>query len=135
MKNLMFGRLPKKADPQGRNLVMHNYMEDVPNPPLEINNLNRVYSKLGISEPTVLFPMLGNDQAGNCTFAGYGHYKTLVNGLVGVKSIPTEKETLNAYFKFTHGQDSGCNELDVMKRGKKCGGILGEKIILYVSVD
>ena len=135
MGNLMFGRLPRREDPQGRNLMMSHYVKDVPDPPLEINNLARVYSKLGINDPTVLFPMLGNDTAGDCTFAGYGHFKTLANGLVGVKSIPTEEETLNAYFKFTHGQDTGCNELDVMRRAKKCGGILGEKIPFYIDVD
>ena len=134
MSNLKFGRLAKRDDPKGRNLMMSHYVRDVPDPPLEINNLNRVYSKLGISDPKTLFPMLGNDQYGDCTFAGWGHFKTLANGLVGVKSIPDEKDTVNAYLKFTHGQDTGCNELDVMKKGKKCG-ILGEKVPFYIDVD
>lgn len=134
MGQLMYGRNPKKEDPQGRNLMMSNYVSAVPDPPKEVNNLQRVYSKLYINDPTVLFPMLGNDQAGDCTFAGWGHFKTIANGLVGRKSIPTEKDTLNAYYKFTHGQDSGCNELDIMRKGKKCG-ILGEKVPFYVSVN
>jgi hypothetical protein len=113
---------------------MATYVSNVPNPPTEINNLYRVYSKLGISDPTVLFPMLGNDSNGDCTFAGWGHFKTLINGLNGIKTIPTTEEILKAYYKFTHGQDSGCTELDIMKKGKRCG-LLGEKIVYYVSID
>jgi len=134
MRNLMFGRNPKREDPKGRSLMMANYVTNVPDPPLVVDNLDRVYRKLGINDTTLLFPMLGNDQVGNCTLAGWGHFKTLANGLVGRKVIPTTQETLNAYYKFTHGRDTGCNELDIMRKGKKCG-ILGEKIPLYVSVN
>ena len=134
MSNLKFGRLPRRDDSQGRNLTMANYVTAVPDPPLAVNNLNRVYAKLGVSDPTVLFPMLGNDAAGDCTFAGWGHFKTLANGLVGRQAIPTTQETLKAYYKFTHGQDTGCNELDIMRKGKRCG-LLGERVPFYVSVD
>jgi hypothetical protein len=134
MSNLMFGRLPRREDPQGRTLLMSNYVKAVADPPLEVDNLNRVYTKLGINDPTVLFPMLGNNNAGDCTIAGFGHFKSLILGLSGTKYIPTDQEILDFYFAMTGGQDTGCNELDVLKKCHK-KGCLGDKLPYYVALN
>ena len=114
--------------------MMSNYIKKVPDPPSAVDNLARVYSKLGINDPTVLFPMDGNDQYGDCTIAALAHYITLANGLIGINKIPLEKDVTTLYFKLTHGQDSGMNELEVMKIWHK-KGCFGEKTPFYVSVD
>jgi hypothetical protein len=136
MEQVMYktGRNPIKLDRYGRTILMKDFMAEVPDPPTTVANSKRVYSALGISDPTVLFPMLGNDKVGDCTFAAVGHLETMYNGLLGVKKIPTTEDTLNEYYAFTHGLDTGANELDVMKKLKK-KGILGEKSLGYGSVD
>lgn len=54
--------------------------------------------------------MLGNDQKGDCTYAGKAH---LHHG-VSREPEPSADVVVNAYLKFTHGQDSGAYELDVL---------------------
>jgi hypothetical protein len=134
MENLKFGRLARVDDPKGPNLMMSNYVRHVPDPPKEVDNFQRVYDKLGINDPTVLFPMDGNDQYGDCTIAALAHYVTLANGLVGIKKIPSETDTINTYLKFTGGKDTGANELSVMKRWNK-KGFFNEKIPYYIDID
>jgi hypothetical protein len=134
MSDLRYGRLPKREDPQGRTLMMAKYVTNVPDPPQAVDNLARVYAKLGINDPTVLFPMDGNNQYGDCTIAALAHYITLANGLVGIKKIPAEQDVIDLYFKYTNGQDTGCNELDVMKSWHK-KGCFGEKTPYYVAID
>lgn len=134
MSNLKFGRLARMEDPKGPNLMMSNYVKKVPDPPSEVDNLARVYGNLGINDPKILFPILGNDRYGNCTFAALAHYITLANGLIGVHKIPLEKDVIAAYLKFTHGKDVGANELAVMKNWNK-KGCLGEKIPYYIDID
>jgi hypothetical protein len=128
------GRNPVKLDRYGRTLDLKDFMGAVPDPPTAVVNSKRVYDALGINDPTILFPLLGNDKVGDCTIAAIGHMKTVYSGLVGIKTIPTTEDTLTEYYKITHGLDTGCNELDVLKKLKKTG-ILGEKAPVYGSID
>lgn len=134
MGQLMFGRLPRREDLKGRTLRMAKYVTNVPDPPRVVDNLARVYAKLGINDPKVVFPMDGNDQYGDCTIAAIAHYLTIVNAFVGINKIPSEADVLALYNKLTGGQDTGLNELDLLKYWKK-KGCLKEKIPYYVSVN
>jgi hypothetical protein len=131
-KKFSFGKNKPQLDP--RTLKMSTYAVAIPDPPESFDNLQVVYQKLGINDPTILYPIDGNDEYGDCTFAGMAHARTTYGGLVGVKNIPVAKDVINAYFKFTCGKDSGCNELAVLKYWRK-KGFAGEKPLGFVSID
>src|ERR1017187_2020098 len=91
-------------------------------------------------DPSVLFPMDGNDQYGDCTFAAKAHAVTLYRGLVGQSDIMAGPQVVNSYLAFTGGQDTGCTELDVLNDWRQNASWLrygkprfdGDKIIAYV---
>ncbi len=128
---MKFGKLAKRSD--YRTLKFSKYLSpSLPPPPPSFSTLDRVYKNLGISDPSILFPMDGNDTLGDCTFAAAFHASTVWNGMVGVKHIATDCS--DEYLKFTGGQDNGCNELDVLNLWHN-SGIAGSKILGFVEVD
>ena len=61
MSATRFGKHPPKHD--YRTLRLKNYLTNaVPAPPAAYDVLPKVYQKLGVSDPAVLFPMDGNDK-------------------------------------------------------------------------
>jgi hypothetical protein len=132
MPDRRFGKHPPKVD--YRTLRLKDYLtSDLPAPPAEVNTLTRVESKLGIPDPTVLFPMDGNDTLGDCTIAALAHAVTMYHGLIGKKDIMTKAAVVKLYMHLTGGVDSGLNELDVLNywRQKSVGG---DKILGFASV-
>jgi hypothetical protein len=133
MSNFRFGKHAPKID--YRTLRFKNYLTAaLAPPPAAYDVLPIVYGKLKISDPTVLFPMDGNDQYGDCTCAAIAHSMTIYNGLVGKKKIWAEKGVLKFYMHQTGGVDSGCNELDLLNYWQSTGAD-GEKILAYVKID
>jgi len=128
-----FGKHPPKVD--YRTLRFKDYLtSDLPAPPASANTLTRVYKDLGTSDPTVLFPMDGNDTLGDCTIAALAHAVTTYRGLIGNKDIMVKQDVVKLYMHLTGGVDSGLNELDVLNywRQNKVGG---DQILTYVAIN
>ncbi|HET6239420.1 MAG TPA: hypothetical protein VFE41_31380 [Acetobacteraceae bacterium] len=133
MPSRRFGKHPPKID--YRTLRLRDYLtNDLPAPPPAVNTLTRVYAKLGISDPTALFPMDGNDTLGDCTIAALAHAVATYRGLLGKKDIMSKQAVVKLYMHLTGGVDSGLNELDVLNYWRKTS-VAGDKILGYVSVS
>lgn len=79
------------------------------------------------------YGMLGNDQYGDCTFAGFVHLVQATCLLLGTTPpSPTSPEVVQAYLLFTHGQDMGAVEADVLA-ALYSTGILGVKLAGYAN--
>lgn len=60
--------------------------------------------------------MLGNDQYGDCTFAGIAHAKMSTAKVLGInETVPTAQKVVQAYLAYTNGQDGGAVEADLLK--------------------
>jgi hypothetical protein len=130
---MRFGRHPKKSD--FRTLRFSDYvLPDLPPPPAAISNLGRVYARLGVKDPAVLFPMDGNDNYGDCTIAAAAHKVTIDRGLVGQRVIMPATQVLHTYFNLTHGLDTGLNMLDVLNYWHK-HKVGSDAILAFVSVN
>jgi len=134
MANYRFGKHPPKTD--YRTLLFRNYLaKDIPAPPPAVNTLTRVFSELGVSDPTKLFPMDGNDTYGDCTIAAVAHAVTTYRGLVVKKpDIMAKQAVLKLYFHLTGGVDSGLNELDVLNYWQS-NSVAGDKILAFAKID
>jgi len=117
-----------------RNLMFGAYIkEDLPVLP-SCDNLAKIYQKFPNQTLQSIFQMLGNDQFGDCTFAGLAHLVSTFKGLAGELYIPKEEDVIKYYFEQTNGQDSGCCELDVLKAWQKKKWFNDEDIA-FVSID
>jgi hypothetical protein len=134
MPNYRFGKHPPKLD--YRTLRFKNYLKPgIAAPPPTFDVLSRVYANLGTSDPTVLFPMDGNDSLGDCTIAAMAHAITTYRGLISsTKVIMPKQQVVKLYMHLTGGVDSGLNEADVMTYWRQ-HGVSGDKILAYVSID
>lgn len=134
MPGFRFGKHPPKSD--YRTLRFRDYATSgLAAPPPAVNRtLPTVYDKLKISDPTVLFPMDGNDTLGDCTIAAVAHAVTAYRGLLGKKDIMTKPAVVKLYLHLTGGVDSGLVELDVLNywRQHKVGG---DAILAFVKID
>jgi hypothetical protein len=127
------GKLAPRID--RRTLKMSTYLTaSVSAPPLAYNALTRVYANLEQSDPTVLFPMDGNDRYRDCTYAAKSHAVTVYNGLVGQMDIMGGPDVVAAYLAFTGGQDTGCTELDVLNDWRQ-NAFIGDKILAYIALN
>jgi len=130
---LRFGKHPPKRD--YRTLRLANYLQpELPDPPAEYNALTQVFEKLGTDNVEELFPMDGNDVAGDCTIAAMAHAITIYGGLVGKRKIMSANSCLSLYRKLTGGPDSGLDMLEVLKYFQK-RGVRGERLLAYASID
>lgn len=79
--------------------------------------------------------MLGNDQYGDCTFAGIAHAKMATAEVLGVdEPVPTPQKVIQAYLAYTNGQDSGAVEADLLKYWQT-NSILGSKLDAYAPAN
>lgn len=133
MPNYRFGKHPPKLD--YRTLRFKNYLTPaIPPPPPSYNVLTAVFQKLNTSDPTKLFPMDGNDTLGDCTIAGVAHAITVYHGLLGAQDIMSNQAVVSLYEKLTGGQDTGLNELDVLKYWRT-SKVSGDEILAFASID
>jgi hypothetical protein len=134
MSSHRFGKHPPKKD--YRTLRFKTYLTAAVAPPPPSYNVltDRVYPKLGTTDPTQLFPMDGNDTLGDCTIAALGHSETVFRGMLGTKKIMTKTAAVKLYMHLTGGVDSGLNELDVLNYWRQ-HPVAGDKIVNYVSVS
>jgi len=133
MPTYRFGKHPPKID--YRTLRFKNYLAaNLPAPPPAANTLPRVYAKLGVNDPTQLFPMDGNDTLGDCTIAALAHAITTYRGLLGQRDIMAQQAVVKLYMHLTGGVDSGLDELAVLNYWQQ-HKVARDKIVTYVSVD
>lgn len=87
------------------------------------------------TKPVANWPMMGNDQYGDCTCAAAGHMIEEWTANTGTIEIPPESVILQAYNHFAHGNaDAGANMLDVLKYWRKTG-IGGDKIDAFAQLE
>lgn len=129
---LRLGRQPSRYD--YRTLRFDSYASALAPPPPSFDSKDRVYTALKTSDASVVFPMDGNDQYGDCTIAARAHADTVWNAFDTVKSIATRAWCLRLYFHLTGGVDSGLDPLRVMKnwRGTKSPA---DNILGFVAID
>jgi len=133
MPNYRFGKHAPKID--YRTLRLGNYLtSSLPPPPASYSALATVYRRLEVSDPTILFPMDGNDTLGDCTIAALAHADTVFNGLIGKKKILAKQAAVKLYMSMTGGIDSGLNELDVLNhwQSQPTGG---DQILAFTAID
>ncbi|HTP29858.1 MAG TPA: hypothetical protein VMK12_29895 [Anaeromyxobacteraceae bacterium] len=128
-----FGKHPPKHD--YRTLRFKNYLKPgLAPPPPSYDVLQRVFANLKMSDPTVLFPMDGNDTLGDCTIAGLAHAVTTYRGMIDKELVPRKQAVVKLYMHLTGGIDSGLNELDVLNYWRK-HPFAGDKALAFVSID
>lgn len=77
--------------------------------------------------------MLGNDAYGDCTFAGAAHLSQCWADNAGRPFTPDDRAVVAEYLSFTGGEDTGCVELDVLKRWR-ADGIVEHKIGAFAAL-
>ena len=128
-----FGKHPPRHDK--RTLLFKNYLApELPPPPPQFDVLDRVFSNLQTQDVEILFPMDGNDQYGCCTFAAKAHAITAYQGLIGKRTIVSGPDVIAAYLAFTAGEDTGCNELDVLNDWRQ-KPFAGDQILGYAAIN
>jgi len=121
---MKLGKLPPKFD--ARTLLLSKYLtKDLAPPP----------SSIDYATPVKSWPMMGNDQYGDCTCAAAGHMIETWTANTGTEETLTNSEILAAYNHFAHGvADAGANMLDVLNYWEKTG-IGGDKIHAYAALE
>jgi hypothetical protein len=133
MPNYRFGKHAPKVD--YRTLRFKKYVtSQLAPPPPAYDALTLVYKNVGVSDPTKLFPIDGNNQYGDCTIAALAHADTVFNGLAGKKQIPAESAATKLYFQLSGGVDSGLDELNVLNYWQSHTA-LGSKILAFAVID
>jgi hypothetical protein len=128
-----FGKHPPKSD--YRTLRFRSYLTPkLPAPPASVNVLDRVYANLHTKDPTVLFPMDGNDTLGDCTIAALAHAVATYRGLVGKEKVMSKQAVIKLYLHLTGGVDSGLSELDVLNYWRQ-NKVSGDEILAFASID
>ena len=128
-----FGKHPPKQD--YRTLRLKDYLKPaLAPPPPAYTALTSVYHQLGSSDPTMLFPMDGNDTYGDCTIAALAHAITVYCGLVGNRNIMASQDVVKLYMQLAGGVDSGLNELQVLNYWQS-QPVSGDKILAFAKID
>jgi|MudIll2142460700_1097286.scaffolds.fasta_scaffold05468_12 hypothetical protein len=133
IQGLRFGKKPPVRD--YRTFLLQNYVrDDIPKPPDSLNALDRVYRNLNQSDPTYLFPMMANDEIGDCTIVGMAHGDTVWSGMIGNLSIYPVELVKKIYFHLTGGDDTGLAMLTVLNYFRK-NIVAGERIYAYMGLN
>src|SRR5579872_1239348 len=131
-----FGKHPPKVD--YRTVRFKDYLTPaIAAPPASDNVLTRpngVYAKLNKTDPTVLFPMDGNDNLGDCTIAALAHAITTFRGLLGQERIMPQQAVVKLYMHLTGGLDTGLNELDVLNYWRKYA-VDGDQVLAFATIN
>jgi len=124
MPTYKLGKQRPKID--SRTLQFGAYLTpELPPPPASVN-----YAK-----PIRSWPMMGNDQYGDCTCAAAGHMIEEWTANTGKEVTLPEAQILQAYNHFAKGNpDAGANMLDVLNYWRKTG-IGGDKILAYAHLE
>ena len=117
------GRLAPKR-PQGLHMLAYYQTNPLPAAPESV-----------AVPPVSEWGMLGNDQYGDCTFAGIVHsMMSTANVVQEEETFPTTDEVVKAYLTYTNGQDAGAVEADLLAHWKNTG-LFGHNIPAYAPTD
>jgi hypothetical protein len=124
MPRYKLGKQRPKID--SRTLQFGAYLtKELAPPPLSVD-----YTK-----PVKEWPMMGNDQYGDCTCAAAGHMIEEWSANTGTVEILSDPQILKAYNHFAKGNpDAGANMLDVLKYWRKTG-IGTDKISAFAQLE
>lgn len=87
------------------------------------------------TKPVTTWPMMGNDQYGDCTCAAAGHMIEEWTANTGTIEVLPDTTILKAYNHFAHGNaDAGANMLDVLKYWRGTG-IGKDKIMAFAQLE
>lgn len=79
--------------------------------------------------------MLGNDKYGDCTFAGIVHARMANAAFLGItENFPDDATVEENYLNYTHGQDAGAVEADLLKYWQT-NGLFGTKLSAFAPTD
>jgi hypothetical protein len=79
--------------------------------------------------------MYGNDQVGDCTWAGILHARMAAAARLGeVETWPADQTVIAAYLAYNGGQDVGCCEADLLTYYQR-NFILGDRCVGFAPVD
>jgi hypothetical protein len=127
------GRNPKKAGEYRKVLRAAKYIT-VERAPKHVDYQSPIEKQIG------KFPMLRNDELGDCTCAAKGHGLQIINGTAGRAFTPTDEMIVQAYSESCGyrpndpNSDQGGIMLDVAKYWRDTG-IGGRKILAFARVD
>jgi hypothetical protein len=124
MTTFKLGKQSPKFD--NKTLLFGKYLTAaLPPPPVAVD-----YSK-----PVSAWPMMGNDQYGDCTCAAAGHMIEEWTANTATEKTLSDQQILDAYNHFAKGNaDAGANMLDVLKYWRKTG-IGGDKITAFTQLE
>ncbi len=139
MKIHKLGKLPRREDRRHRTLQFKNYRlpEILPTPPPEISYVVKVPS----------WPMLLNDQLGDCVIAAMGHmvqqWTYFASGGVAMQTMTNAEalaayEAIGGYNPVDPSTDQGCDMLTALNYWRKHGIMVGgklHKIGGFVEID
>lgn len=123
----------KPAQPARPQLRARGFLDTnlLPDPPEQVDNFSRVPS----------WPMYGNDEWGDCVFAGIGHHEQQISLYgQGAEVRVTNSDVLGGYSQVTGfnpsdpSTDQGTYVQDAMGWWRRAG-IAGHQIVAYASVD
>jgi hypothetical protein len=130
MQVYKLGKKPVKVDKRTLKFAKYRMPGVLPTVPPEVSWVTKVQN----------WPMLLNDQLGDCTIACAAHQIEQWTAYAGVQVTPTDQDVLAAYEAvggYVPGNpntDNGCYILDVLNYWKKTG-IAGHKITAFVQVN
>jgi hypothetical protein len=126
---MKLGKHPPRRDP--RTLQLANYIgHGLPPPPARVDYASKIAA----------WPMLRNDQIGDCTVAAAGHMIqqwTTLNGkpkMLSDEIIVAAYSAISGYKPSDPGTDQGIPVLNVLKHWRKTG-IGGDKIAGFVALE
>jgi hypothetical protein len=125
-RTFRFGRLPRK--PGHKMLFLSDYLAkkvELPAPPTSADWTTKVPS----------WPMMGNDQYGDCVEAGKGHMVMVFSAYgAGTLNTPSDQVIESTYFTETGGSDSGLDiptSLDYWVQNP----LAGDKLAAWAAVN
>jgi hypothetical protein len=90
--------------------------------------------------PITDWPMDGNDEYGDCVFAGAAHFEQLVSNAIGAPNVPTQAQVLAEYSKLTGfnpndpSTDNGAVISDTLTTWKT-NGLFGKNLINFIGAN
>jgi hypothetical protein len=122
------GKLPARHDK--RALCLADYIGNLPPPPDVCDWGKKVLD----------WPMMKNDDIGDCTIAGAGHLQQLWTTNLGIPIVPTDAQVVSAYSEIsgynpvTGENDNGAALIDVLNTWRT-SGLFNHKIEAFTSLE
>jgi len=127
---MQLGKKAVRHDPRTLKMAKYMNLADLPMPPKTLN--------WGVN--VRLWPMMKNNEIGDCAWASAGHLIQLWTAAKGTMYVPPDDQIVDAYSKATGynpadpSTDRGTVELDALNYWRNTG-IAGHKIGAYMAIN